>query len=50
LSIYGLSYWLASIPNIQQIAIKRVCVQNAKTLPELDLATHFCGRLDRKSL
>jgi hypothetical protein len=35
---------------LQQIAIKRVCVQNAKTLPELDLVTHPCGRLDLKSL
>jgi hypothetical protein len=36
--------------NLQQIAIKRVYVQNAKTLPRLDLVTNPCGGLDRKSL
>jgi len=35
---------------LQQIAIKRVCVQNARTLPELDLVTHPSGRLDLKLL
>jgi len=35
---------------LQQIAIKRVCVQNAKTLPELDLVTHSCGGLALKLL
>ena len=36
--------------NLQQIAIKRVCVQNAKILPELDLVTHPCGGLALKLL
>ena len=36
--------------NLQQIAIKRVCVQFAKTLPELDLVTHSCGGLALKLL
>ena len=36
--------------SLQQIAIKRVCVQNAKTLPELDLVTHPCGGLALKLL
>jgi hypothetical protein len=35
---------------LQQITIKRVCVQNAKTLPELDLVTHSCGGLALKLL
>ena len=35
---------------LQQIAIKHVCVQNAKTLPELDLVTHPCGGLALKLL
>jgi hypothetical protein len=35
---------------LQKIAIKRVCVQNAKTLPELDLVTHSCGGLALKLL
>jgi transposase len=43
-------YSRAHRPDLQQIAIKRVCVQNTKTLPELDLVTHPCGRLDLKSL
>ena len=35
---------------LQQIAIKRVYVQNAKTLSRLDLVTKPCGGFDRKSL
>jgi hypothetical protein len=35
---------------LQQIAIKRVYVQNVKTLPRLDLVTNPCGGFDRKSL
>ena len=35
---------------LQQIAIKHVCVQNAKTLHELDLVTHPCGGLALKLL
>ena len=35
---------------LQQIAIKRVCVQNSKALPGLDLVNCSCGRFDRKLL
>lgn len=35
---------------LQQIAIKRVYVQNTKTLPRLDLVTNSCGGLDQKLL
>ena len=35
---------------LQQIAIKRVCVQNSKALPGLDLVNCSCGKFDRKLL
>jgi len=38
------------IRELQQIAIKRVYVQNAKTLSRLDLVTKPCGGFDQKSL
>ena len=44
------SEWQDNLPFLQQIAIKHVCVQNAKTLPELDLVTHPCGGLALKLL
>ena len=35
---------------LQQITIKRVCVQSSKALPELDLVNCSCGGLDPKLL
>jgi len=51
-NIRSLSFLLMAIGlgNLQQIAVKRVYVQNAKTLPRLDLLTSFCGEFDRKLL